>query len=298
MAGEKSELEKQMEALMGVTAGVLEGAKTTQKTAAKARRKSRDLEAMFAEMPLSAATDEQFKLLLSIVEDSSEDGLKALFKQIGAPLFPPSPCPPRSAPARLFAAARAAAAAASRLGRTGVRAQTRMAAAASTRASSSRHAARAQRPSRRVTQKAASSASRGAALIARGAARAQAFKDANEKAGKNMSEDVIKTAVADLFKEAGVKEGVRRRPRGLRAHLGLCRWRALTVPVPRGCAALSPRMLAAGDRRDRLRPEIEINEEVGGCRRQTTRPRLLADARSDSGEMCVYSAVCVGQEER
>ena len=236
MAGEKSELEKQMEALMAGTAGVLEGAKTTQKTAAKARRKSRDLEAMFAEMPLSAATDEQFKLLLSIVEDSSEDGLKALFKQIGAPLFPPSPCPPRSAPALLFAAARAAAAAASRLGRTGVRAQTRMAAAASTRASSSRHAARAQRPSRRVTQKAASSASRGAALI--GAARAQAFKDANEKAGKNMSEDVIKTAVADLFKEAGVKEGVRRRPRGLRAHLVLRRWRALTVPVPRGCAAL------------------------------------------------------------
>ena len=38
MAGEKSELEKQMEALMAGTAGVLEGAKTTQKTAAKARR--------------------------------------------------------------------------------------------------------------------------------------------------------------------------------------------------------------------------------------------------------------------
>lgn len=76
---EKTELEKQMEALMAGASGTQDVAKDAQKSAAKTRRKSRDLDALFQELPTAA----QWDGLLGLVEDKSDDGIKQLFKQIG-----------------------------------------------------------------------------------------------------------------------------------------------------------------------------------------------------------------------
>lgn len=75
---EKTELEKQMEALMAGASVANESAKDAQKSAAKTRRKSRDLEAMFEDLPSAA----QWEGLLGLVEDKSDAGIRKLFQEI------------------------------------------------------------------------------------------------------------------------------------------------------------------------------------------------------------------------
>ena len=89
---EKSELEKQMEALMGSVGNITEGAKSAAKDASAIRRKSRELGEVF-----DALDCEQWAGLTSLLgEDKSDAAIEKLFKEIGlchilrCPRFVPS----------------------------------------------------------------------------------------------------------------------------------------------------------------------------------------------------------------
>ena len=74
-----TELEKEMAALLGNAGQIEGGVKEAQKSAAKTRRKSRDLELMFEQMP----GVEKWKGLSGLLADDTEGTIKALFADIG-----------------------------------------------------------------------------------------------------------------------------------------------------------------------------------------------------------------------